>query len=1117
VLKLSTLAIVFFLTIAGCIFKKKKPEFCFTSLTSSQSGIDFENSITESDSLNLAVHEYIYMGGGVGTGDFNNDRLQDVFFSASQQSSKLYLNKGNMQFEDITLKAGVQTKGWCTGVSIVDINQDGWQDIYVCVSGLVTSEQRKNLLFINQHDLTFKEEAVAYNLADTSFSTQAVFFDYDRDGDLDMYLLNHLLKGDRNNICPIMTHGHSWMSDVLYRNDGVLPGMDHPIYKNVTTEAGIFDNAYGLGIAVSDVNGDSYPDIYTANDYLSNDQLWLNNKDGTFTNCISTALRHQSYSSMGTDIADYNNDGLPDIATLDMQPETNERKKMMYSILTDVRYQMERDAGYEPQFMRNMLHLNNGVRDMQNHAEPFFSEIGQVAGVSETDWSWSVLMADFDNDGWKDMHITNGMGRDILNADFVQYRKDPMFKPEEMDIKSRQRNILERLYSYGTVPMQNYFYRNKGDLTFEDMSSLDGLTEKTISNGAAYADLDNDGDLDLIVNNVNSKASVLRNELNSKDKANPDRHFITLKLIGDSANKDGFGTKLVIHTGSGSQLVEQYPVRGFLSSMDPRVHFGLGKQMPDSIIIIWPDDRRQILIKPPVDTLLVINKKEAVNKIISSANDSVTLFNDITSRLNLPYRHIESFFYDYSFQALLPQKYSQEGPFISAGDLNEDGLEDFFVGSAFNFSGKIFLQQADGSYLGKDLVKGEKNEEDMQSLLFDAEGDGDLDLFIAGGSSEFDANSPYYKPRLYLNDGKGNFTKDSTALPANVVSPSKCIAGTDFDGDGDLDIFIGGRVMVGAYPQAPRSFLLRNDKGLFTDITPPSLQFPGLLNAAVWADIDNDKIPELILAGEWMPIRIFTNVAASINEMTDQAGTKNLNGYWRSIIANDIDNDGDMDLVAGNLGMNNPYRISQQQPARLITLDFDGNGIPEPIFCYYIRNNQSQYVESIGISREQWAVQAPTIKKKFALHQPYASATLEQIISPEEMKAAIVLTCNEVRSGYFENDSKGKFTFHPFELKAQLAPVNAISAADIDGDGKKDVLLAGNEYEYNVPAGRMDASYGLYMKGDGKGGFISISSVTSGWITDGDVREIKFVQNKKWGRLMLVARNNDSLQVLQVK
>jgi hypothetical protein len=1099
--------------------EKKQTGFYFNNLPASKTGIDFENTITESDSLNLLVHEYAYMGGGVGIGDFDNDGLQDIFFSANQKSSGLFHNKGGMKFENITKSAGVKTNKWCAGVSVVDINQDGWQDIYVCVSGQVPAERRKNYLFINQHNLTFKEEAEAYNIADTSFSTQAAFFDYDKDGDLDMYLLNFLLKGDRNQVRSKVVNGKSWMADVLYRNEGIPAGLNHPVYQNVTTGAGLFDNAYGLGLVVSDLNNDGYPDIYTSNDYLSNDQLWLNNKNGTFTNTIASSLRHQSYSSMGTDIADYNNDALPDIATLDMQPELNERKKMMYSFFTDVRYKLERDAGYEPQFIRNMLQLNNGVREIENRKEPFFSEVGQIAGMHETDWSWSVLMADFDNDGWKDMHITNGMGRDILNADFVTYRKDPAFKPNETDYISQQRNLVKKLNALGSAPLQDYFYLNNGDLpagqagmTFQDLSLQLGMPDNTISNGAAYADLDNDGDLDLIVNTVNSKSLVLENNLNSIENKNAASHFISLKLVGDSLNKDGFGTKVFVFTGSDKMYLEQYPVRGFLSSMDQRMHIGF-KIKPDSIVIKWPDDKQQVIMKPATDTLFVINKKDAVLKNEIN-NTSVTLFSDISSQLNLSYRHIESFFYDYGFQTLLPQKYSQEGPFISTGDLNGDGFEDFFVGGAYNYSGKIFLQKADGSYSGKDLTTGEKNEEDMQSLLFDADGDKDLDLFVVSGSSEYDANSPYYIPRLYLNDGKGNFKKDSTAVPQTMTTSAKCIAGSDIDDDGDIDIFIGGRVLVGSYPQIPRSYLLRNDKGKFNEITPVALRNPGLLNAAVFADIDNDKMPELILAGEWMPVRIYKNVAKNISEITENSGTQNLNGYWRSLVANDIDNDGDIDLVAGNLGKNNPFRINEQQPAKLIALDFDNNGVPEPIFCYFIKDKDQAYKESIGISRDQWAMQHPGIKKKFLLNQPYADASMEQIITADEMARATKLICNENRSGYFENNSSGKFVFHPFELKAQFAPVNTILVGDVDKDGKKDILLAGNEYEYNVAVGRMDASYGLMMKGASKN-YTAIAPVKSGWITDGDVRDIKFIQNKKYGTLMLVARNNDVLQILR--
>ena len=1112
--KLPVYLFIFCGIFVSCSSKSKTEGLVFTTLSTTQSGINFTNTITESDSLNLLIHEYTYMGGGVGVGDFNNDKLPDLFFSGNQKSSALYINKGNLQFEDITQKAGMQTTGWCTGVSVVDINQDGWQDIYVCVSGTVPATQRKNLLFINQHDLSFKEQAEAYGLADTSFSTQGVFFDYDKDGDLDMYLANLLLKGDyRNTIKPKRTDGRSLMADVLFRNEGIPAGMDHPVYKDVTTAAGIADNAYGLGLAVSDLDGDSYPDIYVANDYLSNDLLWMNNKNGTFANCIATAMGHQSYSSMGTDIADFNNDGLPDVATLDMQPETNERKKMMFSFLSDVRYKLERDAGYEPQLIRNMLHLNNGVRNMPERKEPFFSEIGQMSGISETDWSWSVLIADFDNDGWKDMHITNGMGRDVINADFVAYRKEPAYKADEITAAAQQRHLVEKLASYGTVPLQNYFYHNKGDLTFEDISSQAGITDKTISNGAAYADLDNDGDLDLIINNINTPSAILRNDM-VKTKA---QHYLAIALQGKAPNKDGFGTKVIVHTGSATQLFEQYPVRGYLSSVDQRIHIGLGSQLPDSVTITWPDNVQQVLIKPAADTLLVIKQEDANIRSNESTLTAAALFTDITAQFKLPYRHMESFFYDYGFQTLLPQKYSQEGPFISAGDLNGDGLEDFFIGGAYNQSGKIFLQQSNGNYTGSDLVKGEKEEEDMQSLLFDADGDKDLDIFMVSGSSEFDNNSPFYKPRLYLNDGKGKFSPDSTAIPENVLSPAKSIAGADIDNDGDTDLFIGGRVLVGNYPKPPRSFLLRNDHGKFTDITPPALQYPGLLNAASWADIDNDKIPELILAGEWMPVRIFKNAGGSFSEITAACGIDKLKGFWRSLTISDIDGDGDMDLLAGNLGKNNPYRISPQQPAKLIALDYDGNGVVEPIICYYIRKDRSSYEESVGISRDKWAMQAPSIKKKFDQNQAFALSTINQIVSDDEMKRADIYECNEDASGYFENDGKGHFTFHAFSILAQIAPVNTILSADVDGDGKKDILLGGNEYEYNVAVGRMDALYGLLLKGDGKGGFTPVPPVTSGWITSGDIRDSKLIQNKVQGRILLIARNNDSLQLIKLK
>jgi hypothetical protein len=596
--------------------------------------------------------------------------------------------------------------------------------------------------------------------------------------------------------------------------------MDHPVFKDRSKEAGILEDGYGLGVVVSDLNGDGYPDIYVCNDYVSNDVLWLNNGDGTFTNCISAALRHQSYSSMGADAADYNNDGLPDIATLDMQPETNERKKMMYSNLSYDRYVEERSKGYEPEFMRNMLHLNNGVRGRSGTrpvrqqgdtgiSEPFFSEIGQMAGISETDWSWSVLFADLDNDGWKDIHIINGMGRDLLNADFVEYKYNTLGQQSgHMDAPALRKTFAQQLALLGSPPLRNYLYRNKGDLGFDDVSVQGGIDQGSISNGAVYVDLDNDGDLDIVTNNINGKAFVMRNDMNEPGPAAPFNNYLTIRLKGDSLNRDGIGTKVYAYSGADLQMVEEYAVRGYLSSVDSRLHFGFGKKTVDSLRVVWPDGRVQVLSHPALNRILTVDHQDA-KAGGASAGTNTTLFTDITGPVRVDYRHIEKFFDDYAFQPLIPQKYSQEGPFISTGDLNGDGMEDFFIGGAFSQSGKVFLQQTDGTFTGKDLVTGAKNEEDMQSQLFDADGDGDLDLLIVGGSSEFDMNSAYYRPRFYLNDGKGNFSLDGAAIPANVLTPGKCIAAADPEGNGHDYVFIGGRALVGQYPASPRSFLLR--------------------------------------------------------------------------------------------------------------------------------------------------------------------------------------------------------------------------------------------------------------------------------------------------------------------
>jgi hypothetical protein len=1092
----------------SCSQPKDGQGWHFTTLPASVTGIHFANTITENDSLNMFVNEYTYMGGGVGVADFDRDGLPDLFFAGNQVSSRCYRNKGDWKFDDITSQAGLTTTSWCTGVSIVDINGDGWPDIYVCVSGRVPGNKRRNLLFINQHDLSFKEQAAEYGLADTAYSTQALFFDYDGDGRLDMYLVNHTLDDYRpNDIRDNRIVAGASAADKLYHNDGIPAGGTHPVYRDVSAAAGITDDGNGLGVVAGDFNGDGLPDLYVTNDYIRNDLLWLNNGDGTFTNVIAAALRHQSYSSMGVDAGDINNDGLPDILTLDMQPATNRRKKMMYSFLTEQRHQLEMDKGYEPQYIHNMLQLNNGNRKVDGRTVPYFSEIAEMAGIAETDWSWSVLLADLDNDGWKDAFITNGLGRDPTNIDFLEYAHNTVLSTgiPESDLGQR-RKFMERLTAQGPLALRSHLFHNNSQLGFDDISDSAGIVERSISNGAAYVDLDNDGDLDLVINNINGEAFLRRNDAVKS-------HWLTLRLQGDSNNRDGFGALVQAYSPGQHavlcQTLEQYPVRGYLSTMDNRLHFGFGDSRPDSLIIRWPGGKIQTLLHPPVDSILTLKQSEAL------ADDPATeppapLFRDITQQAQIDFRHRETMFFDYQFQPLLLQKYSQEGPFISVADIDKDGREDFFVGGAFRQSGKIYHQNANGTFSGKDIVGAPKYEEDMQSIWFDADGDGYPDLLVVGGSSEFDPRSSYYRPRLYHNDGKGNLHLDSAAFSPIVRTMAKSVAVADLDGDGDLDIFIGGRLALGAWPRSPESYILRNDHGHFTDVTEavcPALRYPGMINAAVWTDIDGDGRPDLLLAGDWMPIRIFKNNGGTLGEITQQTGLDRYPGFWRSLLITDIDHDGHPDIVAGNLGLNNPWHIDSARPAELVAKDFDGNGTLDPVFCYYIKDDEGKYTLSTGISRDAWAWQMPSIKKKFESNEGYARASMDQLLPPEMMQGALVLRCSETRSGWFAGDGHGGFRFHPFPRMAQLAPVNATVSADIDGDGIPDLLLAGNEYQASVTPGRYDASYGLLLKGDGHGGWNPIPPAASGLILDGDVKDMKLIRTGN--RLVLLAAIND--------
>jgi enediyne biosynthesis protein E4 len=1088
----------------------------FLSLPSSQTSVTFNNVITENDSVNLIANEYSYIGAGVGIGDFNNDNLPDIYFTGNQVSSKLYINKGDFKFEDITEKAGVKTDFWATGVSVIDINNDGLDDIYVCASGSKSQLKRKNKLFINKGNLTFSEEAEAYGLADPGFSTQAVFLDYDKDGDLDMYLMNHLLYTDnRTTITKRDTSGKAAAADKLFRNEGISKVLNHPVFKDASIPAGIKEDGYGLGVIVSDFNDDSWPDIYVANDYTANDILWLNNKNGTFTNTIARSLHHQSYSSMGVDAADINNDGLTDLTTLDMLPETNEGKKIMHSILSNERFEMERRTGYEPQFMRNMLQLNNGVRNFGLREEPFFSEIGQLAGIHETDWSWSVLMADFDNDGLKDMHITNGYGRDMLNSDFILFRSYTSSQ-QTNNPSERDKALVSKLAEYGSVDLTNYLFKNNGDLTFSNISSTAGLREKSISNGCSYADLDNDGDLDLVVNNINKEAFILRNDIR-KDVKDSVNNYLKIKLRGSSQNVNGIGAKIAIYDKGEIQVFEQSPVRGYASTVDKTIHFGVGKhKMIDSVAVIWPDSKFQTVKNSPSNQVLEFDYNKANSTFTRPESVCGKYFAEVKG---INFKHNDPFFYDYQFQRFLPQKYSQLGPFISNGDLNRDGLEDFFIGGAFSQSGAIFLQQKNAGFTKKELTKGQKDEEDLGSLMFDAEGDGDLDLFINSGGYEYAEGSPFYKPRLYLNDGKGNFSLNSKAIPDLSIS-AQSVSASDIDLDGDLDLFIGGRVAPGQFPTSPKSYILQNNQGKFANVieeVAPALISPGMITSSVWMDFTGDKVDDLVIAGEWMGIRFFKNNEGKLEEVTSTTNLAQMNGQWRSLSSNDLDNDGDLDLVCGNLGLNNKFKVSPERPLKFYVKDIDNNGLLDPIMAYYIINKQGNRELYPAIDRGTFASQVPSIKKKFLYHSDYSTKRIGEIFTPEEMQGMRELVCEETRTMWLENTGSGTFKKHELPLEAQFAPVNAIVCTDVNNDGNADIILAGNEYQAEVSIGQYDASYGLLLINDRKGHFSSVSPVRSGLILDGDVKDMKMITTQAGDKLLLVAINNSPMKIFKIK
>lgn len=1119
------LTLFLILLIQGCDTKKSvvDKDFHFTLLDKSETNISFNNKLVESDSVNFLTNQYIYIGSGVGVGDFNNDGLPDIFFAGEQVSCKLYINKGNFKFEDVTEKAGLQTLKWCTGVSVIDINNDGLMDIYVCVSHSRNPEERKNLLFINKGGLKFEDQAADYGLDNSGFSTQAAFLDYDKDGDLDMYLMNHnVFQNQPNNIISQQNaRGTSIAADKLFRNEGVPRGKDHPVFKDVSLEAGITDVGYGLGLAISDINNDGWPDIYVANDFLSNDLLWINNKNGTFTNEITRCLHHQSFNSMGIDIADINNDELPDMSVLDMQPENNYRKKTMFAGVNPERYDMEQKIpNYQPQFTRNMLQLNNGNRTIDSTRLPFFSEIGQLSGMSETDWSWSVLMADFDNDGWKDIQITNGIAKDLTNNDFLFFRTAQSEEGKQNSSTNSAASLRKDLDAYGSIKINNYFYHNNGNLTFSNTTQQTGMDVPSVSHGAVYADLDNDGDLDMVMNNMNQEAFVWRNEVRKTAKDST-HNYLSIQLIGINQNSLGIGTKATLYADGKVQTLEQNTIRGYISSIDSRLHFGVGNTKKiDSVRIVWPDGKLQLLKNVRANQLLKVNYKDATDSVPFNKIPSFPLlFTDVANDINLLFKHDEISYFDFGVQRQLPQKFSQLGPPLLTGDVNGDGLTDVFIGGGSYQSGKIFIQNANGTFSSKPLVTKDKTGEDAGAVFFDADGDNDLDLVITEGSSEF-GNSPTMNiPRLYKNDGKGNFLVDGNAFSADITTISQSITTGDYDNDGDLDIFIGGRVFGNSYPLSPRSYILQNNSGKFTDATKnvcTALEKPGMICGAVWTDFDNDKNIDLVICGEWMPVRFFKNKNGKLEEVTNNTSLKEMNGLWRSLQAIDIDKDGDVDFVAGNMGLNNKYHVTAQQPYMLYAKDIDGNGSVDLIPAYYIKNNEGTYELFPGIDRTQFADQVLSIKKKYLLNEQYAKVNMKTLLAVTGQKDMLEFKCETMASIWIENIGNGQFKAHQLPIEAQFAPLNAILPTDIDGDGNIDLILAGNEYQAEIGTGRYDASYGNVLRNDGKGNFINVSPVKTGLYIDGDVKNLQLMTTKNKEKFVLAAVNDNLLKCYRI-
>jgi hypothetical protein len=1128
---LSKIAVVFLSLIlmllpASCI----KTDTLFQSISSSHSGVHFNNQIIESDSVNQLDLENVYNGGGVGIGDFNNDGLPDIYFTGNLVDCKLYINEGDFKFKDITSTANVSGEGrWCRGVALVDINNDGWLDIYVSATLKKKPSDRRNMLYINQgldknNNPYFKEEAAEYGLADDSHTTQADFFDYDNDGDLDVYLVVNEISPKISPYLfhPLLKNGANPSTGKLFRNDW-NDSLKHPVFTDVSKETGIQTEGYGHSAIITDINNDGWKDIFIGNDFLTSDLLWINNGNGTFTEELSKYFKHTSANSMGNDIGDVNNDGLEDLISLDMNPEDNYRKKMMLNPNNYQLYQNTDRYKYSYQYVRNTLQLNQGPRVGQNDSIglPVFSEIGYYAGITATDWSWTPLLTDFDNDGFRDLIVCNGFPKDITDHDFS------MFRSKAFLIASKEQILTQ----VPVVKLHNYAFRNNSDLTFSDVSAKWGMTTPTFSNGAAYADLDQDGDLDLVINNINDEASIYRNLSREKNKDNS--HYLRVQLKGTSLNNSGIGALIEIFYANGKkQIWENNPYRGYLSTIEDIAHFGLGETKTiDSLIVKWQNGRIQKLNNLAADQVVKVDIKNAISDFhpaqIKKAVNS--LFTDVTGKSGINYVQKETDFVDFNIQKLIPHKFSEYGPALAVGDIDGNGLDDIICGGSSGYSAQIFLQQPNGTFIQKALLRDFKPADklcyDTGILLFDADHDGDLDLYIASGGYENERNSPAYQDHFYVNDGKGNFTEDKEAIPLNTTSKF-CVRAADIDRDGDLDLFISGRVDPWNYPKPVNSFIYRNDSKPghihFTDITQevaPDLLKAGLVCDAIFSDFDNDGWPDLILAGEWMPVTMLKNVDGKFKNVTPENGISSHTGWWNSITSGDFDHDGDIDYIVGNQGLNSFYKASPKYPVSVYASDFDNNGSYDAFPSIWLPTSQKDTTirEYPVHSRDDVVKQMIGMRSKFQNYKSFASSTIDKLFSKEQLKNALILRANDFNSCYCRNDGNGKFTMIPLPMQAQISVINGMMTEDYDGDGNPDVLMNGNDWGTEVSVGRYDALNGLLLNGDGKGGFISKSILESGIYIPGNGKALVAFRGTNNRYLIAAGENRGPLKIFELK